>query len=779
MECKKLNVMTDFEYILSRIINREHIAPSELLPYLCLESREQRCEINAMLALAYYRTHTTEHLQQAKVFIQRAWILSGFSADLLPLYIKIYSALDDTAGIREAYKRLGMKAAAEGNISEAIRYFNLWQNAYAIFNHVDRYEYDFDIIDSLDRLAEPYKFDPALPTESLHNRKIRLAYLMKGLTDVNSVLMKINILFARAHDKSRFDISFFALESDSSVFNSLQGRDHLKLIRSSDCNVVLAPDLDSAEERLLALTKSIYETKPDILITSITLADFYHYFITSLRPAPVLIGFNMGPPPQFVSPNLDGCISWTKHPLIDSPVSCSLVNLEVELPKRSDIAVFSKEELNLPENTCILASGGRPQKFQDKEFWKALLEILYDYPDVYYLAMGVQEYQIPFLKNLLSPEIRTRIRFLGWRGDYIRILGMANIVIDTYPSGSGVVLFDAMAMNIPVVSFENNYLRSFDQRDWSVAEEVMNVSDLIVPRADFKQFKRVIARLIEDEEYRTDVGHRCRKNILQKHGAPERMVQRCEEIYIKILENKLNNNISINSSGVACLQENKIELALRKFKIEDLREQNFEEWQKAYLEGYNEVMGDHRPYFYNRYIEEIGFYREVTQAKKIVEFAPGNGEFFEKFIKDEPEKEFFLVDISESNLEYLRSKFSTFSNVTYILNNQREIPIAGVDTAFSFLLCQSVPKSLWTEHLAQINEMLIGGGSYFFQFAYHPNRVANDSIPDSIAGSQIYSADEMLSLVKRAGFQSVVLTEAIDLEPFKTDMLWYLCKAIK
>jgi len=213
--------------------------------------------------------------------------------------------------------------------------------------------------------------------------------------------------------------------------------------------------------------------------------------------------------------------------------------------------------------------------------------------------------------------------------------------------------------------------------------------------------------------------------------------------------------------------------------LELLRTQVIAAWRQAYLEGYNSGMGDHRSYFYNKYIEDIGFYREVSRAKRIAEFAPGNGEFFEKFIRAELQKEFFFIDISESNLEYLKSKFSTLSNITYILNNQREIPIAEADTVFSFLLCQSVPKSLWVEHLAQVYDMLGNGGSYFFQFAYHPDGAANDSIGDSIAGSQKYSADQMSSLVRRAGFQSVELTPPINLEPFNTDILWYLCKAIK
>jgi len=539
--------MMDFDKVLSRIVNGGHVAPSELLPYLCLEGKKQRAEVNKALAEAYFQIETEESLEQAKVFIQRAWVLSGFSADVLPLYIKISSALDDIAGIRDAYKRLGMKMAAQGSISETIRYLDLWQKAYANFSHLDRYEYDFDTIDCMDRLAEPHRFAPTLTAEPLKGRKIRLAYLVKGITELNSVLVKINLLFAKYHDRSRFEITFFVPESESLVLNSSQGGDHIKQFESYKCEVRTAPNLKNTKQRLVALAKKIYESKPDILITSASLADFSHYFITALRPAPLIIGFNQGPPPQFVSPNLDWCISWTKHPLIDCPVGCSLVDLEIELPKRSDIAVYSKEEFDLPENACILFTGGRHPKFQDMEFWKMILDVLCGYPNVYYLAVGVEEHQIPFLESLLSPEIKTRIRFLGWREDYLRILGMADIVIDTYPSGGGIVLFDAMALDIPVVSFENNYMRPYDQTKWSPAEEFIAISDIIVPRGDFEQFKRVTSRLIEDKEYRSSIAHRCRKNILQARGNPAQTVRRCEEIYVKVLEDKHQKHKSVNN----------------------------------------------------------------------------------------------------------------------------------------------------------------------------------------------------------------------------------------
>jgi hypothetical protein len=73
--------------------------------------------------------------------------------------------------------------------------------------------------------------------------------------------------------------------------------------------------------------------------------------------------------------------------------------------------------------------------------------------------------------------------------------------------------------------------------------------------------------------------------------------------------------------------------------------------------------------------------------------------------------------------------------------------------------------------------MLSPGGSYVFQFAYFPGRTASDSVPESIGGSQMYAKDDMIGLVREAGFAMVRVEGPIELQPFNTDIVWYLCRA--
>ncbi len=520
-------------------INREKVVnPSDLLPFLCLESRSERCRISTKLAKAYV---DVKDFRKAKECIQRAWILSEFSVDLLPLYLRIHASLHDIRSIQEAYKRVGMEKASQQKILESINYFQLSMNAYAAYQNADHYDYDFDILERIEELAEPHRFEPKFHSGPLERRKVRLAYLVHGTTQKNSVVIKICELFARFHDKSRFEVAFFVPEGEFAIFHSLQGKDNVKALKNHDCKVS-TPKSDNGEERLFETALQIYNYQPDILLTTALLAEFTHYFIASLLPAPVTIGFIMGPPPQFASFKLDRGITFTKHPLIDSPCNCSLVGLNVELPDSNLITFMEKQEFNLPEDSIILMSGGRYTKFQSVDFWNAIFDIMRLFPTAYYLTMGIDK-PLPFFEGV-SPDLKKRIRFLGWQDDYLKVIGMADILIDTYPSGGGVVLLEAMALGMPVVTFRNNYMQIFSQTDWSPGEEFIDIPDLIIERDNFEQFRSLLSKLINDTEFRLKMAKLCKEKIHLSHGDPEKMVRECESIYTRTLEEKMQKNIS-------------------------------------------------------------------------------------------------------------------------------------------------------------------------------------------------------------------------------------------
>jgi glycosyltransferase involved in cell wall biosynthesis len=751
---------SDFEALLERIAHGYNARSTELLPYLCSETVAQRCEINARLALAYCQSPTDVRLQKARVFIQRAWVLSGFADELIPVCHRIYSCSGHASELGEVYKRAGMKKAEQGNVPDAIHYFGLWQNVYGEVCHLDRFAYDFDVLDCIERLVASRRFYSTVP--DIHGRRVRLAYLVKGITEVNSVLLKINLLFARFHDKSRFDVSFYVPETEAEVMSSPQGAPTVRLFQEYGCTIVFAPDIGPLDERLIGVAKNINETRADVLITSAALTNFSHYFIAALRPAPLAIAFVQGPPPQFVSPIHDWGIAWTKHQLIDCPVGGSHIPIQNELPELHAIDRYRRQEFDLPENGCVLLSAGRLQKFQDPAMWRAAGELLDRHSGAHFVIIGATEEQLGSLLDVLSPSAKSRLRFFGWRADYLRILGLADIVIDTFPSGGGFVLLDAAALGIPFVSFENNYEQIFDQTDWSVAEEHIPVPQLIVPRRDFEAFKRLVSNLIEDASFRECMGKDCYDHVREHMSHPEETVRRCEAVYLRLIENR--------QSGKQLLG------ALARIEKENLRITTFQAWQDAYARGYAAGMGDHRRHFYDSYLLEIGYYAELAKASRIVEFAPGSGTFIQQFVKAEPQKRFYLVEIAQANLEALQRRFAAYPNVTCILNDRRMLPLSDIDSVFSVLLCQSMPRTLWIEHLAEVYRMLAPGGSYVFQFAHHSSGGANDSVPESIAGSQVYTPEAMTELVHSAGFRQVEFRGPVDLTVFNTDTVWHFCR---
>ena len=327
------------------------------------------------------------------------------------------------------------------------------------------------------------------------------------------------------------------------VKTSAAGREHLELFKSFGCELVMAPDIRPAHARLLALGRIIHDARADLLVTSAALATFDHYFVTSLRPAPVIISLVQGPPQQFAPLTVEWGISWTLHPLLDCPVDCALVHLESELPSRRDVTPYDRGALDIPRDAVVILSAGRHVKFQARAFWQAIIDLLRDHPNAYYLAMGVEEAQVPFLSSLLAPEIRPRVRCLGWRGnEYLPLLCAADIVIDTFPSGGGMTLFDAMSLGIPVVSFKNDYLKLYDQVDWSPAEEFIHVAELLMERGDFGEMQRLVSRLIEDRAYRSELARRCQEDIHQNRTQPVRALRKYEAICLRVLEQKLSND---------------------------------------------------------------------------------------------------------------------------------------------------------------------------------------------------------------------------------------------
>jgi len=524
--------MKTLENLLEIIRQGGEVDPQELLPHLCLESRSVRFRHNDYLARTYYYAGKPE---QAKVFAERALLLlEGNPETFISFYVLLQSVLGNAEAIRHAYKLVGMQQAELGNVYLALRYFNLSRDAYPNLGLGDRYEYDFDILKKVEAMASyPRSTEGESSAVFEANNQNRIAYLVYGAQHSQSVLIKILCEFAKYHDQSSYEVAFFV--PDLCLDESGPIRKNIDKLAAAGGRVIETTSYDELE-CLYETARNIREFAPNILVTTAVLADYSQYFISILASVPTNIGLCYGPPAQYIPPQLDWVISPTIHPLLDNICNGSLINLEQQLPDMARIDACSRETMGISPDAVIILSAGRPAKFQNREFWVAIIDIIKTYPEVVFIAIGLDE--IPaFASESLQPDLRARLLNFGWIDEYLNIVVMADIVVDTFPSGGGVTIFDAMGLAIPVVSFRNDYLKVYDQADWNPAGEVIDVPELLASRGRFDELLKILSKLIEDKAYRLSTGGKCLENVSRNYGSPERMVRNHEKIYEKFLVN--------------------------------------------------------------------------------------------------------------------------------------------------------------------------------------------------------------------------------------------------
>ncbi len=511
------------------------LVPGQLAALLHVDSKADRFRINEELARAHLESG---RLEEAAIFANRAWLLSNKDLAFLPVFLDIHKTRGDVDRVRDAYKQIGMHFAASGNVPEALRYFNLHHYAYQSAGQGDRYDYDFDILNAIEHLARQHDNRRSPPPSG--SGKTRVAYLVFGATHSESVLVKLLCYFAQHHDSERFEVRFFVPESTETTppFAAPYLRSNVQKLGAAQA-VVEMPEASDEISSLTSISDKITNFLPDLLVTTAALADYAHYFLACVSKASARIALVYGPPEQYVPPIFDWAISATIHPLIDSPCDCTLVPIEVDLPSRSAITAHPRTEFRIPDDATLVMIVGRPEKFISREYWQMLSDILLANEQAFMLIVGIRD--IPDVcAEYVPPSVRTRLNLTGYRTDYLRILAMADIVLDTFPSGGGIALLDAMALGIPVVTFHNDYGRKFDQTQWSPGEELFDVDELILPRSDFPLFASVVNSLISDKQHRRNMGTKCRESVLRLNGQPARMVRRCEDVYLKV-QHRLSN----------------------------------------------------------------------------------------------------------------------------------------------------------------------------------------------------------------------------------------------
>lgn len=572
-----MNYIMSLDQIINKILADETIEKREIINVISNVSVTKRYEANYKIAEAF---QSVSKFKKAKIYIDRAFTLSGFDEKIYKLYYEIHSKLKDTESIREALKRRFINEADNRNIEAAAYLFDKWLYVYAEEDKIDKYVYDYDVLAAFDRLVQNYnvKFinNPSVTAGS----KIKIAYLIKDGIIKDGTLMKVMKHCAAYHDLEKFEVMFFLPESESVVNNSEGGRIHKQMLESFGWEVQTSPDIDELDSRLIHLAHSINSFNPHILVTTQGMANFVHYFISLLKPAPVILGLGLGNALEFsLSHKFDYSLIWPQTIQVNSPVNSAIFNMEIELPKREKLNPIAKESLGIPSTAKILMSVGRYPKFQDRKHWEAVIQVLEENNNIYFLVIGPKREEIPLLNSLKGyTAVSKRIILLGWQHYYFNYLAMADLVLDTYPMGGAIVMMDTMALGTPILTYKNDTISdNYEYSNATAAGELINIPELIIERDDFDLMKSKIKQILNNDEYRNSLGDKCKKEIYKINGNPERMVKNCEVIYEQLAHElpdnadydleislKLKNSLDhLISSGEALLESStNIELAI-------------------------------------------------------------------------------------------------------------------------------------------------------------------------------------------------------------------------
>ncbi len=520
------------QFLKNKKTEKNRLKIKDILEELTIGNLEKRLYYNYILAKKFY---SFGDLDSAKVCINRAWLFSSFDEGLLPLYIDIHEKLDDTGSIYLAYKRLGMCKEKEGDIAKALEYFNKAHYTNATYKKVDEYEYDFDIIDSIERMATSYRYK----TDKKIHERAKIAFLVYGATHPNSALLRVNLDWLREIDKSQKEVKVFIIDQSKNIYKNKHVLQNIKQIEDIGHSVEVFEEREDATQRLLDISKAIRDFEADVLVTGAAMAKYEHTFIVATKPAPKIVGFLYGPPEQFCYPFMDEVTSPTYHTLLDTPAKN---NIFKPIVYKSDIELkpIKRETIGLYKKNQIILSMGRYTKFQHEKYWSAIQEVLKQDINIIYIVAGIEKEQI---KKFLIKEVERQIICLGWVDNVRSYLQLADIVIDTYPSGGGLTLLDAMSYGIPTILFENDFEKKYNQNSWSLEYEFNSVQELVVKRDDFEKLKNLICYLLSNKDKSTELGLKQRQNFRNnflKHNVLGRVACLGQSLFNKMYRSRKN-----------------------------------------------------------------------------------------------------------------------------------------------------------------------------------------------------------------------------------------------
>ena len=440
-------------------------------------------------------------LEEALSYYQRALTLKPndglriLMALMLPPFFK---SLDHLRAVRAGFQErvselLGQDLSLTDPVRE-VRHTNFWL-AYQGLN-------DRDIQQMVSRMYE--RACPSLlyvaphclvHAQSPKNDKIKIGFISRYLCN-HSVALTARGLLAKL---SRHKFHVCAL-----LVPPVKNDEMSRLVQhEADQTVLLPNNLKAARER-------IAEEQLDILFYLDIGMEPFTYFLAFSRLAPVQCVFP-GHPVTTGIPAMDYFISSEHLEPKDADLHYSerLVRLK-NLPTYyyrpgNPVSTKSRKDFGLDEGRTIYLCPQVFFKFHP-DFDELLADILRADPHGEVLLVeGNEKYWTQLLRNRFEnaiPDVLGRIRFLPRQSgeDFMRLLTVVDVVLDTLHFGAGSTSLMALGMGAPVVTLPGAYMRS---RATYACYSLMGMMDCVV--ASKIDYVKLAVRLGTDPEYRAEI----------------------------------------------------------------------------------------------------------------------------------------------------------------------------------------------------------------------------------------------------------------------------------
>lgn len=477
--------------------------------------------------LDMWHKYKTSDVHRAYVHLERAWNLGTRDKDSCQNLVHLMQQENRMHDIQRVLQQAAYSAAEQGDKSLFIDYVHMY--------HRYTVGYGLQVQDPIINDLTEKLFAPLRPDISAHdkNEKPHLVYLVPLPHDPKSTLPPIPFEFTNFQKDSEFKIS---------IVLSLSEQDVAKL------NPRLLPLIDKAKERDISIHFVDISPETDKLAQIQKLTDYLtalnidvlccflqlynDYFTAAMRPARHVVGIEFGHPEWYSSPFIDGITAAHRHLAIEAHTQTLDVCIGVTRVYENTPSTLRSEDIGISSDKKIIISSGAKDRLHTPDFWK-LVHAVIQSTNYEWVVMGVDNNEKTQLLQGASAEVLARVHCLGYRDDFSDVLSLADIYVDTFPVGGGYALIEAMALNIPCVTYKHDYNRIFNKhQNYFPMCDYIDDPEFAININGHEMLARINAFMNDDNARAAQIK---RQDIVLKiMNTPERGIKELDEALIKI-----------------------------------------------------------------------------------------------------------------------------------------------------------------------------------------------------------------------------------------------------